>query len=215
MAQAIIAVRGGPQAKSRCAAVLDGGARAALAAAMLQDMLAATAACAAVSRTWVVTPTAELAELAVGAGARAIVQTEPMGLNPAFEQALAEVADQAPYEAVAMLPGDLPLLEPDDLAAAILLLATHDAVLAPSVDGGTGLLARRAGVSLGPAFGDDSGRRHADLAVSRGLSLARVDARSLRHDLDRPQDFALVRRLAPRTATAALLRRYGRPRLRL
>jgi 2-phospho-L-lactate guanylyltransferase len=214
MAQAIIAVRGGPLAKSRCAGVMSPDVRAALAAAMLEDMLVAASACASVTRTWVVTPTAELADLAQRHGARAVLQYHPFGLNAAFEQALAEVVEQAPYEPVVMMPGDLPLLEPDDLAAAILLLATHDAVLAPSLDGGTGLLGCRVGVKLAPAFGEDSGRRHADAAVSLGLSLARIEARSLQHDLDRPQDFALVRRLGPRTRTAALLQAHGRPRLR-
>jgi 2-phospho-L-lactate guanylyltransferase (CobY/MobA/RfbA family) len=56
MAQAVIAVRGGPGAKSRCADAPDGPERARLTAAMLQDMLAAVSRCD-VTANWAVTPT--------------------------------------------------------------------------------------------------------------------------------------------------------------
>ena len=78
MAQAIIAVRGGPDAKSRCADVLSAAGRDELTAAMLTDMLAAVSACGEVSATWVVTPTPRLDEILVGhAGPRQSRQMMP------------------------------------------------------------------------------------------------------------------------------------------
>ncbi|HEX4179994.1 MAG TPA: hypothetical protein VHY32_04325, partial [Caulobacteraceae bacterium] len=72
MAQAVIAVRGGRTAKSRCAGTLSGADRARLTAVMLEDMLAALARCEEVAQAWVVTPTPDLAALARAHGARII-----------------------------------------------------------------------------------------------------------------------------------------------
>ena len=212
MAQAVIAVRGGLDAKSRCAEALDGPERARLTAAMLEDMLAAVFRCADVSATWVVTPTPELAELADRCGARAVRQKGAHGLNAAFRQALAVVGDQAPYDPVVLMPGDLPLLEPDDLGAAIRLLRTHGVVLAPSLDGGTSLLGVRAGARLTPAFGPDSFRRHAAEARASALSVAVVVAGSLSRDVDRPEDLVHLLLHGPTTrAGAFLLERLPQP----
>lgn len=206
MAQVVIAARGGCGAKSRCADALDGPGRAALTAAMLEDMLNAIARCQAVTQTWVVTPTAELADLAVRRGARPIAQNGESGLNGAFAQAIAEVSERAPYDPVMLLPGDLPLLEPDDLAAAVLLVRTHAVVLAPTRDGGTGLLGLRAGAPFEPAFGDDSFARHAAQAAGRHLAVGVLAAGSLSRDIDRPEDFTDVVEHAPETLTGAFIR---------
>ena len=214
MAQAVIAVRGGPDAKSRCAEALSGPERAELVAAMLEDMLAAVARCQAVSQAWVVTPTPALAELATRMGARAVRQSRPAGLNPAFRQAIAEVSEHAPYAPILLLPGDLPQLAPDDLAAAALLTQTHAVVLASALDGGTGLLGLRAGAGLPPAFGPDSFRRHAAGAAQRGLSLALIAANSLSRDIDRPADLADLLAAGSDSRTAAFLRGRLQPRIR-
>jgi 2-phospho-L-lactate/phosphoenolpyruvate guanylyltransferase len=215
MAQVVVAVRGGLDAKTRCAESLDGPDRARLTAAMLEDMLAAVVRCEEAAATWVVTPTPELAELAGRCGARAILQDDRQnGLNAAFGQALALVGEQAPYDSVVLMPGDLPLLEPDDLGAAIRLLRTHGVVLAPSLDGGTGLVGMRAGAPLEPAFGPDSFRRHAAEARRAGLSIAVVVAGSLSHDVDRPDDLAHLLEHGPSTRAAAFLRQRLRPQIR-
>lgn len=206
MAQAVIAARGGTRAKSRCADALGGPDRAALTAAMLEDMLLAVGRCREVSRTWVVTPTAELADLARRHDATVIVQSAPAGLNAAFAQAIAEVSDSAPYDPIMLMPGDLPLLEPDDLAAAVLLARTHGLVLAPALDGGTGLLGLRAGVDFAPAFGGDSFRRHLAKAQDQTLSVALLVASSLSRDIDRPEDLASVIQHHPASLTGAFLR---------
>jgi 2-phospho-L-lactate guanylyltransferase len=205
MAQVVIAVRGGPGAKSRLAELLGPEERAVLTELMLRDMLDAVGRAPRVSGIWVVTPTAALAETARGLGVKVIDQAEPGGLNAAFRQAQAEVADAAPYDAVALLPGDLPMLEPGDLDAALALAEAHEVVLAPAADGGTGALVIRAGVDFAPTFGDDSFAVHQDQVHRRDLSVAVVDAMSLSRDLDRPQDVAFLLQTAPHGRTAAFL----------
>lgn len=213
MVQVVIAARGGPEAKSRCADALTGGERAQLVCVMLEDMLAAVARCAAVSQAWVVTPTAELAAIAADRGAKVIRQARPNGLNPALCQAVAEVSEHAPYAPILMLPGDLPLLEPDDLAAAALLVRTHAVVLASALDGGTGLMGLRAGADLPPAFGPDSFWRHSTAAEGRGLSVGLIATGSLSRDIDRPEDLVGVCEAGPGSRTAAFLRERLQPRI--
>ena len=76
-AEVVIAARGGPAAKSRLAGRLGPEQREALVEAMLADMLSALAACPAVLRTYVTTPTPRLARTAARAGA--VVILEPAG----------------------------------------------------------------------------------------------------------------------------------------
>ena len=214
MVQVVIAARGGLRAKSRCADALNARDRARLVCVMLEDMLDAVARCAAVTQAWVTTPTAEIAEIAAGRGAKVVRQARPNGLNRALRQAAAEVSEQAPYAPILMLPGDLPLLEPDDLAAAALLVRTHAVVLASALDGGTGLLALRAGADLPPAFGPDSFWLHATAAEQRGLSVGLIATGSLSRDVDRPEDLLGVCETGPGSRTAAFLRKRLQPRIR-
>lgn len=203
MAQAVIAARGGGGAKSRCASLFAAADREALTAVMLEDMLAAIARSGEISATWIVTPTDSLARLAAVRGARVVRQPEPAELNAAFTLALAEVRECAPYEAVLLMPGDLPALDPSDLAAAALLARTHAVVLAPTHDGGTGLLGLRAGVTLAPEFGPGSFKRHAAAAVRRRHALSVLSATSFLYDVDRPDDLVRVleQGLGERTST--------------
>jgi 2-phospho-L-lactate guanylyltransferase len=199
----VIAARGGPDAKSRCAPPLSPPDRAELTGRMLEDMLAAVRGAHGISRLWVVTPTAAIAELAESLGATLLRQPEPATLNGAFRAALAAIGETA---TVALLPGDLPLLAADDLEQAIALSQSHAIVLARSTDGGTGALLRAGDVRFDPDFGGASFERHAAQAARRGLSLAVLQAASLSLDLDGPEDFATVLAQAPGSRTAAFLR---------
>ena len=78
---AVVAARGGPEAKSRCSGVLSPELRAGLAAAMLEDVLSALIRARTISAIWVVTPTPQLAELALRMGARCLRQPQPIDVN--------------------------------------------------------------------------------------------------------------------------------------
>jgi 2-phospho-L-lactate guanylyltransferase (CobY/MobA/RfbA family) len=98
------------------------------------------------------------------------------------------------------------LLRPDDLDDAIALLRTHEIVLAPARDGGTGAVVTRADAGFSPAFGRRSFARHADAARARGLTVAIFDGSSLGEDVDRPEDLRTVLAHGSPTRTAAFLR---------
>ncbi|HXQ15114.1 MAG TPA: 2-phospho-L-lactate guanylyltransferase [Caulobacteraceae bacterium] len=210
MISLVVAARGGPRSKSRCADALDGVQRTALTEAMLRDMLAAAGRAPGVSEVVVVTPTEALAHLAATAGARVIRQGR-RGLNAAFNQALDELAGQTPDGTVALLPGDLPLLDPDDLSRAVALAATHDVVLTPALDRGTGAILIRPQARFALAFGQSSFTRHERAARQRGLSVAVFACDSLGLDVDTPDDLHAVLRRGPATYTADFLRQVLAP----
>lgn len=179
-ADVVIAVRGGPQAKSRCGAVLDG---AALAAAMLHDMVDAARSCPQVARVHVVTPTPAIA---AGLPVHLIVEPDAAGMNAAFHRACAAL----PGRTLVLLPGDLPELCSADLAA---LITAHEpggiTVVPSATDGGTGAVVLAAGRTMRFAFGPGSFARHITQSGAR-----RFDCAGIGDDLDRPQD--AVRALA-------------------
>lgn len=103
---------------------------------------------------------------------------------------------RSPSGAVLYLAGDLPLLEPGDVAALIDAGANGSVVVGRAHDGGTNALWVSPPDALEPAFGAPrSAAVHAARAAERGLAVAMVDRPGLAHDVDTPADLALVRRL--------------------
>jgi 2-phospho-L-lactate guanylyltransferase len=172
------------RAKSRLASVLSPLERGALTLAMLEDVLDATLA-AAGWETWVVSPDEVALEIAARRGARPVPESRP-SLSGAVRQAEG-LALERDADALAIVPGDLPLLTPEALHVAFRTLGP--VVLARSRDGaGTSLLLRRPPRAIRARFGSDSFRRHLQLAAERGLPVSVVRRPELSFDLDRPDD---------------------------
>jgi 2-phospho-L-lactate guanylyltransferase len=206
-ADVVIAVRGGPGAKSRLSGRLDPERREALVEAMLADMLTALAGCPAVLRTYVTTPTPSLARRAARAGAVVILERETSDLNTAFDRARRRIAATAPEATLVLLPGDLPRLDPAELETCLEAADPNRLVLAPaSADGGTGGLVLRADVPLPLAFGPGSFGRHLAAARTLGLEAHVTHAPGLEFDIDRPADLDAFLAMGGRGATADLLR---------
>jgi len=206
-ADVVIAVRGGPGAKSRLSGRLDPERREALVEAMLADMLMALAGCPAVLRTYVTTPTPSLARRAARAGAVVILERETGDLNAAFDHARRRIATAEPDATLVLLPGDLPRLDPAELEACLEEAGPDRVVLAPaSADGGTGGLVLRADVPLPLAFGPGSFGKHLAAARTLGLAAQVVRVPSLGFDLDRPADLDAFLAMGGSGATADLLR---------
>lgn len=205
-AHAIIAVRGGHTAKSRLSGRLDGWQRAALVEAMLLDMLEILRSIQSIDKVWVVTPTPALANIAAEAGACIISDNGPGGLNSAFGQARDRISAEFPATATLLLPGDLPLLDANEVDALIRASSAHSIAIAPAdYDGGTGALALPAQCSIPVAFGPDSFARHIAAAANHGFKTCIMQAPSLSLDIDRPADLDALLRQGATGRTGALL----------
>jgi 2-phospho-L-lactate guanylyltransferase len=150
---------------------------------MLEDVLDVTLGLAG-WETWVVSPDEVVLEVAARRGVRPLVEDRP-GLSAAIRQSeTVAIAEHA--QALAILPGDLPLLTAEALTATLRTLGP--VVVARSAREGTSLLLRRPPRAVAARFGVDSFRKHLDLAEAKGLPAAVIDRPELSFDLDEPGD---------------------------
>lgn len=208
-ATAILPVKRFAAAKQRLATGVGKTRRAAIVAAMLEDVLEAIGDARLVERTLVVTSEPLAVELA--AAARAEVVADP-GEGGHSEAALAGVAraEELGAESVVMLPGDCPLLDPVELDRLLTGLPERFVAIVPDRHGtGTNALALAPPRAIEPTFGEGSCVRHVAAARAAGVPYTVEELPSLGLDLDTPADvIALTRVLegggqrAKRTAKA-------------
>jgi 2-phospho-L-lactate guanylyltransferase len=208
MAEVVIAARGGPEAKSRCRNLVSPADRARLVEAMLVDMLETCLNAPAVSAVHVVTPSVAIGDVAVRCGVNAILEEKSAGLNAAFELARCRIAMRGPKTRLALLPGDLPGLQSQELQRALGLHSEETVVVVPTCnDAGTGALVLAAHVPFDFSFGPGSFRRHIAAAYACRLTPQVLEVPGLSQDLDRPADLQAFLASGPRhSRTYELLR---------
>ncbi|HEX2031970.1 MAG TPA: 2-phospho-L-lactate guanylyltransferase [Actinomycetota bacterium] len=191
------------RAKGRLAEVLSPLERAALTLAMLEDVLDAAMAIPG-WQTWVVSPDEAVLEVSARRRARPLMEEAP-GLVAAVRQVEEEAADA---DALAVVLGDLPLVDAEALAGVLRTLGPVVAAPAAS-DAGTNVLLRRPPSIVPPRFGTDSFRKHREAAELHGLPFAVVRAPGLEFDLDRPEDIPAVLASGRRCRTVAACLEMG------
>jgi 2-phospho-L-lactate guanylyltransferase len=211
-ALAILPVKSFGAAKQRLAPALRPGSRQALARAMFSDVLAALRRVPGLDSVVVVT--ADPAAEAAARGARAVVlrDTEQAGQSAAASIGVRHALAEG-FERALLVPGDTPLLDPDEVAR---LLATPTPVsIVPDRHGtGTNALLLAPPNAISPSFGPGSRKRHVAAADAAGLPYAVEEVPTLMLDVDTGDDLAaLVAELAGRhdgaPATRSALRRRG------
>jgi len=156
-----------------------------VARAIAVDTVAAVVACDAVDRVIVVTSDAAFRP----SGTEVLLETVPSGIDAAVAAGAALAGIDAPRAA---LLGDLPALDPAELAAALASAAHHPRSFVADHEGtGTTLVTSAPGKALRTAFGEASAARHRSL----GLVELQVPAdSSVRLDVDTPEQLALALR---------------------
>jgi 2-phospho-L-lactate guanylyltransferase len=203
----VIAVKRLTAAKTRLAPVFSAATRENVVLAMLIDTVKAASAVSALHAVTVVTPDDVAADAARQLGARVLTDPTPDGhrnpLNNALAAAEAAMRDEIPN--IVALQGDLPALQPQELAEAIVAARAYRRSFVGDRHG-TGTAALFAfGVPLDPHFGPDSAQRHRN---SGAIELTGAWP-GLRCDIDTPDDLMVARRLG---VGAATLQAIGRPR---
>ena len=182
--------RTGLTAKSRLAPVLPPEERAVLARQMLARLLAVSRATGPEGLIAVV-DSAEGQALAREMGA--LVLDDPgAGMNAAVEAGLA-AAESAGATGALVLPGDLPLAEPDDLESIVdAARGLPCAVVVATDEAGTGTnaLFLRPPHVIAPDFGGASAPRHLAAAQRHAAAAATVSRPRLAFDLDTPAALA-------------------------
>ena len=203
----VIAVKRLAAAKTRLAPVFSAATRENVVLAMLIDTIRAASAVAALRAITVVTPDEVAADAARDLGAQVMTDPTPEGhrdpLNNAITAAEAAVREATPN--IVALQGDLPALQPQELAEAIVAARGYRRSFVGDRHG-TGTSALFAfGAALDPHFGADSAQRHRN---SGAIELTGAWP-GLRCDIDTPDDLLVARRLGVGAATAHAI---GRPR---
>jgi len=203
----VIAVKRLAAAKTRLAPVFSAATREAVVLAMMVDTIRAALAVPALQSVTVVTPDQVAADTARQMGAQALTDPTPDGhgdpLNNAIAAAEAVVRESTPN--IIALQGDLPALQPQELAEAIAAARSYPRSFVGDRHG-TGTSALFAfDVPLEPRFGPDSARRHQH---SGAIELTGAWP-GLRCDIDTPDDLMVARRLGVGSATVQAI---GRPR---
>lgn len=205
MIVAAVPVKDLVNAKQRLVRVLDAPERAALARAMLADVLRALGG-AGLDQVWVVTREPEVAAIARAFGAEPLAETENRGHTAAVATAQAD-AVRVGADAFLTIPGDVPCVTAAEIRALLDALAAPPAVVfAPSRSGlGTNgvLLAPPAAMRL--TFGEPSFDNH--LAAARALRLDPriVSLPGLGLDVDDPDDLAALLGASADTESARLV----------
>jgi 2-phospho-L-lactate guanylyltransferase len=203
--RAILPVKRFANAKSRLAPVLDGAQRRELARRMFEDVLETLLRCRDVlAGTIVVTADAEAATIARRFGASIVFEADERGINAAVRRALALLDSDA---GALIVPSDIPHLSVAAIAAAATAIAQPMtlAIAAAAKDGGTNLLACRAGSAVPLHYGRNSYVRHTRAAEQAGFAIRALHVPELLLDIDRPDDLHAFQSLDTRTRTHAFL----------
>ncbi len=196
-------------AKQRLTAVLAPGERAALARAMLRDVLHALSA-ARVDDVWVVTRDVEVTRLAHEFRCRVVGEDTNRGHTAAVASAQREALARG-ADAFVTIPGDVPCVtgaEMDALVAAV-GRGTRGVAFTPSRSGlGTNGAALRPPDLLPLRFGEPSFDDHLGAAKEAGLAPSVVHLRGLGLDVDTPSDLHAVLLEGPHTETGRLVQTW-------
>lgn len=201
-------------AKQRMSGAIPEERRLALVEAMLGDVLEATTQARQVTVTVVITGEPAAADLASKFGAEVIHDPEDAGHSGAAMLGV-DRARKLGAEAVVLLPGDCPLLEPRELDSLLTGLPDPFVAVVPDRHGtGTNAIAMRPPGAIEPSFGEGSCERHLGIARDAGLPHATERVAGLALDLDTPADIIALTRaiedarsrdLNPAPRTAAVL----------
>jgi 2-phospho-L-lactate guanylyltransferase len=194
---AIIPVKPLSRAKSRLESVLSPSERQQLAETMFHRVLSAVKDTPQVSGTLVISRDPRALALARDMGAHTVQESGTPELNNALMRAT-QVVGGWRGGAVLILPADLPLITPEDLAGMIEIGQDLQSVVISTdqnEDGTNAMLIRPPGL-IQYAYGPGSYHRHVELAQQAGAKVKRYHSERLALDIDVPADLDAYYRLS-------------------
>jgi 2-phospho-L-lactate guanylyltransferase len=205
MRYALVPVKDLTQAKARLASLLSPAERFSLAAAMLDDVIAALRQASTVERVALVTSDAYALALAAQWGFEVVDEGAGRGETGAVELAV-KVCRERGASSLVVIPGDLPLLTAADVDCVMEHGRRYDVVIAPSWDSrGTNAILLRPPDALQLRFGSWSFFPHVKQAKRKGLSYKVVRLPRIALDVDTPEDLVRLLPQAMRTKSYTVL----------
>ena len=202
---AVVPVKEFGAAKQRLASALSPQQRRDLAFAMLEDVLAALAAVPSLAGILVVTIDEAAIELARRYGALVSRVAATEGHTAAVAAAARMLGRQR--AAMLTLPGDVPLVTPDDIERIVATQRNAPSfTIVPARDelGSNAILCSPAD-AVPLRFGENSYYPHLAAARARGIAPVSLRLANLGLDIDGPEDLAAFLRIPSRTRARAVL----------
>ena len=205
----LIPVKHLKDAKKRLSALLTPHERRAIAAAMLEDVLAALAACSAASNIALVTSDPDAVELARNLSLEVIIDRENLGETQAIAMATAVCKQNGEAETL-VLPADIPLITASEIDRIFAAAAAEGSVIVPSREQrGSNAVLRRPAALFPLTFGDNSFQPHLRLAQATGYPSIVLQVPGIALDVDRPHDLRLLLNSPGSTRSQMLLREWN------
>jgi len=190
---AVIPIKQLEDAKQRLSGLLNSNERKLLFQAMVGDVLTAVEACTYIDNIVVVTNDQAVAELARGFGAEIRPEPEPPGLIEAVTATGKQLAAEG-VECMLFLPGDVPLVTPEELEVVLEgfgMSGKPEFMIVPASDlGGSNCVACSPPDCMSFGFGIDSFRKHLALARDRGIDPQVTKLPGIGLDIDTPSDIS-------------------------
>ena len=186
---AVLPIKNFNNVKQRIAGIMTQPERTGLFMASCQDVLQALTSCRSLGGVLVVTCDPRAEEIATRFGAQVLREPENRGHTSASSLGAAMLAEEG-VTGMLQVPGDLPLLSPEDIDAVLAAHGPAPAVtIAPSGDEkGSNAVASSPPDFLPLRFGDDSFHPHCATARRLGVEPVIVRRPAFELDLDTPQD---------------------------
>lgn len=165
---------------------MDVESRAALARAMLTDVLKVLAAARVPDRVVVFTASEEIRRMAEAFDFDVILEKPVLGHSAAVNHMIQELSSTA--SRILSLAADLPRLLPHELDF-VLQAAVHPVTLIPSLDGtGTNGVVFNPPARIAMEYGESSFRRHLSKAAAAGFVADVLNIPGMAFDVDTPED---------------------------
>ena len=191
---AILPIKSFGASKQRLSGLLGRGSRQALAQAMFLDVLASLRRVRGIDAIAVVTADYAAESAARNEGVHLLFDPDETGQSEAVAIGIRH-ATALGFERVLAVPGDTPLIEPDEITELLERAAGEaaGAVIIPDRHGaGTNALVLSPPAAVTPSFGEGSLERHRAAAATAEVPHRIEEVRSLALDVDTPEDLGLL-----------------------
>ena len=197
-------------AKQRLASLLTQQQRTELARSMLKDVCHALSEVPSPPAVALVTSDEYASRLARQCGFETIHDDENLGETEAIAMATQQ-AEKRGADFSLVIPGDIPLVTADEIAAVLAAAPAAGTVLVPAADGrGTNAILRRPCALIPCRFGNDSFLPHRAAARATQKEVVVLEGLpGIALDVDRPEDLEELAEGKPRTRTQRLVREWG------
>ena len=204
----LVPVKNLSTAKQRLASVLEQTIRTELAQAMLFDVLEVLA-------TWTHRPAVSIVTsdpFAISLARRFCFDVIPDTANRSETDAIemaTRVCEARGIGSTLVIPGDIPLIQSEELEQILKSAPTEGSVLAPAADGrGTNAAFRRPAGLFPLRFGNDSFKPHLAAARSTGKACVVLSLPGIALDVDSPSDLRQLAQAAGETRSQRLARQW-------